>query len=413
MAERIAEARAYGFIELAQGIKGWTRGVPVEHDALNQLRNIASLPILAGHVAVMPDVHLGKGATVGSVIATKAAIIPASVGVDIGCGMVAVQTNLTASDLPESLSSLRADLEAVIPVGFAAHKVPVRTHGDGIKGHQLHLRAKNLSERFNRLAILKQVGKLDPQRMWSQLGTLGGGNHFIELCLDTEQGVWLMLHSGSRNVGKVFAEVAISMAKEIALREGRVLPDKDLAWLDEGTPEFDLYTEALAWAQDYAAHNRDLMLHLSLQVLRKHFGERFTTVGHATNCHHNYANLETHFGERVWVTRKGAVSAREGEMGIIPGSMGAKSFIVRGKGNLQAYCSCSHGAGRKHSRTAAKKLFTTEDLAEQTAGVECRKDAQVVDEIPAAYKDIDAVMAAQDDLVEIVATLKQVLCIKG
>jgi len=403
----------HGFVTLTEGVKGWTRGVPVEYDALNQLRNIAKLPILAGHVAVMPDVHLGKGATVGSVIATKAAIVPASVGVDIGCGMVAVQTTLTASDLPDSLAQLRADLEKAIPVGFNAHMGPVRTHGDGIRGHQLHLRAKDLSERFNHLAILKHVGKFDPQRMWSQLGTLGGGNHFIELCLDTEQRVWLMLHSGSRNVGKVFAEVAIDMAKKIAQREGRVLPDKDLAWLDEGTPEFAMYTEALTWAQDYAAHNRDLMLHLALNIMQQHFGERFATVGHATNCHHNYANLEMHFGEKVWVTRKGAVSAREGEMGIIPGSMGAKSFIVRGKGNMQSYCSCSHGAGRKMSRTAAKKRFTTLDLEAQTDGVECRKDANVVDEIPAAYKDIDAVMAAQQDLVEIVATLKQVLCIKG
>jgi tRNA-splicing ligase RtcB len=203
------------------------------------------------------------------------------------------------------------------------------------------------------------------------------------------------------------------MAKELAQREGRVLPDKDLAWLDEGSAEFKMYTEALSWAQDYAAHNRDLMLHLCVKVMHKHFGERFAIIGKATNCHHNYANLETHFGEQVWVTRKGAVSAREGEMGIIPGSMGAKSFIVRGKGNAMSYCSCSHGAGRKHSRTAAKKLFTVDDLKQQTAGVECRKDAQVVDEIPAAYKDIDDVMAAQQDLVEVVATLKQVLCIKG
>lgn len=402
-----------GFVELAKGVKGWTHGVPVEHDALNQLRNIAALPILAGHVAVMPDVHLGKGATVGSVIATRSAIVPAAVGVDIGCGMIATQTNLRANDLPDCLSSIRHDLEAAVPVGFSSHKGPVRTHGDGIVGHQLHLRAKSLSERFNRLSILNHVGRLDPNRMWSQLGTLGGGNHFIELCLDTDQNVWIMLHSGSRNVGKVFAEAAINMAKELAQREGRVLPDKDLAWLDEGSTEFKMYTEALSWAQDYAAHNRDLMLHLCVKVMHKHFGERFAIIGKATNCHHNYANLETHFGEQVWVTRKGAVSAREGEMGIIPGSMGAKSFIVRGKGNAMSYCSCSHGAGRKHSRTAAKKLFTVDDLKQQTAGVECRKDAQVVDEIPAAYKDIDDVMAAQQDLVEVVATLKQVLCIKG
>lgn len=400
-------------VELAKGVKGWTQGVPVDHQALDQLRNIASLPILAGHVAVMPDVHVGMGATVGSVIATESAIIPAAVGVDIGCGMVATQTSLTARDLPDSLAALRADLEAAIPVGFAAHKKPVRTHSDGPAGAQLHARTAALAERFNQLAILKHAGRLNVSRMWSQLGTLGGGNHFIELCLDEQDNVWIMLHSGSRNVGKVFADIAISMAKEIAAREKRVLPDKNLAWLDEGSPQFKLYTQALGWAQDYAAHNRDLMLHLVIRIMKRHFGERFVLVGKATNCHHNYADLETHFGKEIWITRKGAVSARKGEMGIIPGSMGARSFIVRGKGNANAYHSCSHGAGRILSRTAAKKRYRAEDLVKQTRGVECRKDAGVVDEIPAAYKDIDAVMAAQDDLVEVVATLKQVLCIKG
>lgn len=402
-----------GFVELTKGVKGWTHGVPVDSKAVEQLRNIASLPILAGDVAVMPDVHLGKGATVGSVIATRSAIIPAAVGVDIGCGMIATQTNIHASDLPDSLLELRLDLESVIPVGFAYHKAPVRTYNDGITGVQLHNNAKQLKERFDKLSILNRVGRLDTNRMWSQLGTLGGGNHFVELCLDEQQNVWIMLHSGSRNVGKVFAETAISMAKEAALREDRVLPDKDLAWLDEGSVEFDMYTQALAWAQDYAAHNRELMLHLTIKVMHKHFGERFKLVGKATNCHHNYADLETHFGEQMWITRKGAVSARKDEMGIIPGSMGARSFIVRGKGNEHSYCSCSHGAGRVHSRSAAKKLFSQADLLDQTKGVECRKDEGVIDEIPAAYKDIDDVMAAQSDLVEVVAVLKQVLCIKG
>lgn len=407
------KAGEHGFVDLAKGVKGWTHGVPVAPEALSQLRNVASLPILAGHVAVMPDVHPGLGATVGSVIVTRSAIVPSSVGVDIGCGMVATQTNLRATDLPDSLAHIRSDLEAAIPVGFKSHKKKVDTSADGIAGSQLHRRARALSERFDRLTILNHVGRLDHGRMWAQLGTLGGGNHFIEICLDAEDNVWLMLHSGSRHVGKVFAEIAISMAKEIAVKEGRVLPDKDLAWLDEGSAEFDMYTEALGWAQDYAAHNRDVMMHLCVKVMHKHFGDRFALIGTATNCHHNYANLETHFGEQVWVTRKGAVSARKGEMGIIPGSMGARSFIVRGKGNAMSYSSCAHGAGRIHSRTAARKRFTVDDLKKQTAGVECRKDAQVVDEIPSAYKDIDAVMAAQEDLVEVVAVLKQVLCIKG
>lgn len=400
-------------VELAKGVKGWTHGVPVASQALDQLRNIASLPILAGHVAAMPDVHVGMGATVGSVIATEAAIIPAAVGVDIGCGMVATQTSLRADDLPDSLAQLRSDLEGAIPVGFAYHNKPVSTHGEGVSGQALHRRTRELSDRFNQLAILKHAGRLNVKRMWSQLGTLGGGNHFIELCLDEYENVWIMLHSGSRNVGKVFADIAISMAKEMTSKQGHVLPDRNLAWLDEGSNEFRLYTEALGWAQDYAAHNRDLMLHLTVKIMKRHFGDRFKLVGKATNCHHNYAQLETHFGKQVWITRKGAVSARAGEMGIIPGSMGARSFIVRGKGNALSYHSCSHGAGRVHSRTAAKKLFTTKDLIKQTKGVECRKDASVVDEIPSAYKNIDDVMAAQQDLVEIVATLKQVMCIKG
>ncbi len=402
-----------GFVELAPNVRGWTRGVPVDPQAVQQLRNIASLPILAGPVAVMPDVHVGKGATVGSVIATRSAIIPAAVGVDLGCGMVAVRTSLKASDLPDSLARLRADIEAAVPVGFDFHSQPVRTLHDGLDGKVLHDRTRRLAARFKKLRIHKHVGKLDENRVWRQLGTLGGGNHFIEVCVSEEQDVWVMLHSGSRNVGKVFADVAISMAKELAYQHDRRLPDQDLAWLDEGTSEFATYTEALSWAQDYAAQNRDVMLHLVLNVLRQHFGDKFYTTDHAVNCHHNYAQQETHFGQRMWVTRKGAVSARRGELGIIPGSMGERSFIVRGLGNGDSYCSCSHGAGRQLSRTAAKRRFRRDDLVRQTAGVECRKDPGVLDEIPAAYKDIDAVMAAQSDLVETVAVLKQVVCVKG
>mgnify|MGYP001152550465 FL=1 len=394
-------------------LKSWTSGVEVEWDAIQQLRNIASLPILAGHVAVMPDVHLGKGATVGSVIPTKAAIIPAAVGVDIGCGMCAVRTELTAVDLPDSLARLRSAIEARVPVGFSSHDEPVDTRRDGQRGLALADAGRKLAERFKKLRILEVIRQYDPSKTFKQLGTLGGGNHFIELCLDESQQVWIMLHSGSRNIGKTIGETAIGMAREVAQRLERRLPDNDLAWLDEGSPEFEMYVEGLRWAQDYAAHNRALMLHAVLNALREEFGREVATFENAVQCHHNYATVEEHFGQQVWVTRKGAVSARAGELGIIPGSMGAKSFIVRGKGNPESYCSCSHGAGRRLSRGAAKRAFTVADLEAQTAGVECRKDEGVLDEIPSAYKDIDAVMAAQADLVEVVHTLKQVMCIKG
>mgnify|MGYP000156120837 CR=1 FL=1 len=396
-----------------QEIRMWANGLEVEADAMAQLRNIASLPIVAGHIAVMPDVHLGKGATVGSVIPTKGAIIPAAVGVDIGCGMCAVRTTLTAAELPDSLAGLRSDIEAAIPVGFNAHKAPLRTFSEGHAGLRIHQQSKTLSERFGFLRIHERTGKTYKGQPWNQLGTLGGGNHFIEVCLSEKDEVWLMLHSGSRNIGKTIADVAINWAKEIAFERDIHLPDRDLAWLSEGSREFDAYVEALLWAQDYAALNRELMLHLLLKVMRKHFGKTFELTDSAINCHHNYAQREQHFGESVWLTRKGAVSARKGEMGIIPGSMGARSFIVRGLGHAESYCSCSHGAGRRMSRSEAKRRFTQADLRSQTAGVECRKDAGVIDEIPSAYKDIDTVMAAQAELVEIVATLKQVLCVKG
>jgi len=386
-----------------QNVRAWTEGIEVESDAIRQIENIAGLPIVAGPVAIMPDVHLGKGATVGSVIPTRAAVIPASVGVDIGCGMAAVRTSLKANDLPDSLGQLRSAIEQKVPVGFSMHARAISSNGDG----------PQLSRRYDRLRILKRIGKYDHGRVWLQIGTLGGGNHFIELCLDEKDCVWVMLHSGSRNAGKTIGETAISMAREIALKLDRRLPDRDLAWLDEGTAAFDEYIEGLRWAQDYAAHNRALMMRSVLRVLAAEFGRNVATDEEAINCHHNYASLEEHLGQRVWITRKGAVSARAGEFGIIPGSMGARSFIVRGKGNADSYCSCSHGAGRRMSRGAAKRAFSLNDLRTQTAGVECRKDRGVLDEIPGAYKDIDTVMAAQADLVEVVHTLKQVMCIKG
>jgi tRNA-splicing ligase RtcB len=401
--------------ELTQiaNVRSWTSGVEVEWEAAKQLRNLASLPILAGHIAVMPDVHLGKGATVGSVIATRAALIPAAVGVDIGCGMAAVRTAMQADELPDSLLGLRSRIEAAVPVGLGMHARPVDVSRDGLRGLALANTGKKLAERFAQLGILEVMGEPEEARMHRQLGTLGGGNHFIEVCLDERDAVWLMLHSGSRYIGKTIGETAIGMAREVAERTERRLADRDLAWLDEGSTEFERYVEALRWAQDYAAHNRALMLHAVSKAVHAELGREVPAGQTAVSCHHNYASLEEHLGQQVWVTRKGAVSARRGELGIIPGSMGAKSYIVRGKGNEESYCSCSHGAGRRLSRGAAKRAFTVEDLARQTEGVECRKDSGVLDEIPGAYKDIDAVMAAQTDLVEIVHTLKQVMCIKG
>ena len=396
-----------------ENVRAWTAGVEVEAEAIAQIRNIAALPIVAGHVAIMPDVHLGKGATVGSVIPTRAAIIPAAVGVDIGCGMCAVRTELAADDLPDSLAAIRSAIEALVPVGFSMHKRPVNPRPDELFGMQLERSSEQLHDRYQRLRIMERIGKFDHARVWTQLGTLGGGNHFIEICLDESDRVWVLLHSGSRNVGKTIGETAIGMARDQAQRLQRNLPDRDLAWLDEGTPQFEEYVDGLRWAQDYAAHNRDLMLLAVLSALRAAFGRDIGTAEHAVNCHHNYSSIEEHFGEQVWITRKGAVAARAGQLGIVPGSMGARSYIVRGKGNANSYCSCAHGAGRRMSRNAARRSFSVADLQAQTAGVECRKDAGVLDEIPGAYKDIDAVMAAQAELVDVVHSLKQVMCIKG
>lgn len=394
-----------------QNVKMWIGDMEVEEAAVQQITNISQLPILAGHIAIMPDVHMGKGATVGSVIPTRSAIIPAAVGVDIGCGMCAVATSLKAEDLPESLFALRNQIERDVPVGFDEHKGGIPSVS-GPYADQLRKAHGKIMKRWDALALKARLGRADENKIGRQIGTLGGGNHFIELCLDEYGQVWVMLHSGSRGIGNQIGTVAIEMAKEQAVKRAWGLADQDLAWLDEGTAEFDSYIEAMTWAQDYARMNRDTMMNIVLAALKRRFPE-MTILGEVVNCHHNFTSWEEHGEQGMWITRKGAVSARNGEMGIIPGSMGAKSFIVRGKGNSESYCSCSHGAGRKMSRNQAKKLFTSLDLAEQTAGVECRKDDNVIDEIPGAYKDIDQVMAAQADLVDIVHTLKQVMCIKG
>jgi tRNA-splicing ligase RtcB len=394
-----------------ENVKMWVGTMEVEQAALMQIMNISQLPVLAGHIAIMPDVHMGKGATVGSVIPTRSAIIPAAVGVDIGCGMVAAMTNLTADDLPDSLFALRNQIERDVPVGFNEHAKGIPS----VSGPYADILRKNLGktmDAFEHLALKKNLGRADEKKIGRQIGTLGGGNHFIEICLDLNNNVWVMLHSGSRGIGNQIGTVAVELAKEQAAKRAYGLADADLAWLDQGTPEFDAYIEAMSWAMDYARFNRDTMLNLVVSAMKVRF-PKMKLLGEIINCHHNYSSIEEHFNENMWITRKGAVSARYGELGIIPGSMGTKSYIVSGKGCVDAYCSCSHGAGRKMSRNQAKKLFTSLDLATQTAGVECRKDDAVIDEIPGAYKDMDAVMEAQVDLVDIVHTLKAVLCIKG
>lgn len=392
-------------------IKAWIDHVPIEDVALAQLKNIANLPFIYKHVAAMPDVHWGMGATVGSVIATKGAICPAAVGVDIGCGMMAVKTNITASQLPDNLHAIRCDIEAAVPHG--------RTNNGG-KGDRgawgdvpdyMGEKWKDLFEdRYN--AITEKHPKAKAFNTVNHLGTLGGGNHFVEMCVDTEQNVWIMLHSGSRGLGNKIGMYFIEMAQQECEKYFIQLPDKDLSYLVEGTDLFKDYVEAVEMAQEFAYLNRAVMMQNTLAAVRKSIPQLEVTDT-AVNCHHNYISRENHFDHNVIVTRKGAVRARATDLGIIPGSMGAKSFIVRGKGNAESFCSCSHGAGRVMSRNQAKKEITLEDHIRDTAGVECRKDADVIDESPKAYKNIDDVMRSQEDLVEIVATLKQVLCVKG
>jgi tRNA-splicing ligase RtcB len=389
-------------------VKVWTHDL--EDGARRQLENVSRLPIVHGHVAAMPDVHAGIGATVGSVIPTKGAIVPAAVGVDIGCGVNAVQLTLKASDLPESLGRVRSAIEAAVPVGFDMH--PASKSGSGARGKAAKALEPGLMRIAERTPQIRSMQK-DFDATWlRQLGSLGGGNHFIEVCLDEAQQVWVMLHSGSRGIGNVIGRHFIERARREMERTDTRLPDRDLAWLAEGSKSFEQYVDAVHWAQDYAMANRREMMRAVLKAIEPHV-PAFKVVGEAINCHHNYVAREHHFGADVLVTRKGAIRAGLGDMGIIPGSMGARSFIVRGKGNPESLCSCAHGAGRRMSRTEAKRRFTREDLERQTAGVECRKDAGVIDEIPGAYKSIDEVMANQSDLVDIVHTLKQVVCVKG
>lgn len=378
----------------------------IDHKAIEQLKNMSTLPFIHNHIAAMPDVHVGRGATVGSVIPTIEAIIPAAVGVDIGCGMNAVRISLKASQLPDNLKPVRLAIEKAVPVGFGRHQV------DRARESTVRSLMGGLDRVLQTHPKIQKMSKKPFQTWIRQLGTLGGGNHFIELCIDEAEDVWIMLHSGSRGIGNNIGQYFISQAQREMERHNIHLPDKDLAYLSEGSELFDDYVHALHWAQDYALANRREMMYLILKALRKVL-PLFSLSKEAINCHHNYVAIEQHFGKQVYLTRKGAIRAGEGELGIIPGSMGAKSYIVRGKGSEESFCSCSHGAGRVMSRTKAKHTYSVEDVVSQTEGVECRKDSGVIDEIPAAYKDIDTVMANQRDLVEVVHTLKQVICIKG
>lgn len=393
-------------------IKAWTRGVPFADNAKDQLERIASLPFIHQWVAAMPDVHVGMGATVGSVIATRKAVIPAAVGVDIGCGMIAAKTSLRAQQLPDNLAPIRSAIEAAVPHGRSHHG----GRGDRGAWAEAPVSHRNkwaaLSSRYD--TLLEKHPKIGRGNDLTHLGTLGTGNHFIEMCLDEQDYVWLMLHSGSRGVGNRVGRYFIELAKQDMRRYFINLPDTDLAYLPQGTEHFRDYTFAVQWAQDYARENRELMMQSVVEALRAtNLLPDFSASLEAVNCHHNYVAWEHHYGENVLVTRKGAVRARAGDLGIIPGSMGARSYIVRGRGNAESFHSCSHGAGRVMTRTEAKRRFSVEDHAKATAHVECRKDSEVIDETPAAYKSIDAVMAAQADLVDIVHTLRQVVCVKG
>ena len=399
-------------------IKMWTKHVPVESGAIDQLRNLSKMPFVFKHVAAMPDVHIGVGATVGTVLATKGVVIPAAVGVDIGCGMIACRLSLKADQLPDNLRMLRNEIEKMVPVGMDEHSID-RLNG---KGHQdtrtvLNNQFKQLDKRLKAICAkhpgIDKMVKNSQDKAYRQLGSLGGGNHFIELTIAKEDNsVWVMLHSGSRGIGNAIGRYFIEIAKKEMEQHVIQLPDKDLAYLEEGSTHYADYIEAVEWAQEYATRNRNAMLDLVLVALSRHLPP-FKIEDKAISCHHNYISQETHFGEEVIVTRKGAVSAFEGQLGIIPGSMGAKSFIVRGLGNKESFCSCQHGAGRVMSRSAAKRIISVEDHINATLGVECRKDEGMIDESPAAYKNIDDVMKSSEDLIEILFTLKQILCVKG
>jgi tRNA-splicing ligase RtcB len=392
-------------------VKAWTRGVPFEDGARQQVMNVAALPFVHKWVAIMPDVHSGKGATIGSVIPTDKAIIPAAVGVDLGCGMMAAKTSLTANDLPDSLGHIRAAIEKAVPHGRSDNG---GRNDRGAWGDVPKLVAEAWTTLAAEFAVISDKHpKLGRANHVSHLGTLGTGNHFIEVCLDETDAVWFMLHSGSRGIGNRIGSYFIELAKADMRTWHINLPDKDLAYLPEGTDHFKDYVQAVDWAQRFAMLNRQLMMAHVVGAVSEVLPIAFEAHVEAVNCHHNYVERENHYGKNVWVTRKGAVRARAGELGIIPGSMGARSYIVRGKGNAESFCSCSHGAGRAMSRSEARRRFTLDDHVAATSGVECRKDIDVIDETPAAYKDIDAVMEAQRDLVDVVHTLRQLVCVKG
>ncbi len=393
-------------------VKSWTKGVPFDQNSKDQLLSLSQMPFIHKWIAAMPDVHVGKGATIGSVIPTFGAVIPAAVGVDLGCGMMAAKTTLTANDLPDDLADMRSAIESLVPHGRSARRRGGRDKGSwGNIPDDVAEAWSPLADGFDRLVekhpFLKNTNNV------AHLGTLGTGNHFVEICLDENEDVWVMLHSGSRGVGNAIGRHFIEKAQRDMERWFIHLPDRDLAYIPEGSEQFGHYISAVSWAQDFARINREIMMQRTLQAMTDVLPIAFTADVEAVNCHHNYIRKENHYDENVWVTRKGAVSARKGEMGIIPGSMGAKSFIVRGLGNEESFCSCSHGAGRVMSRTQAKKVVSLAEHVQATKGVECRKDASVIDETPAAYKPIEQVMEAQNDLVEIVHTLKQVVCVKG
>lgn len=393
-------------------VKLWTKGVPVEDGAKRQLLNVSKLPFIYKHIAVMPDVHIGKGATIGSVIATKGAVIPAAVGVDLGCGCMAVKTTLTANDLPGNLATLRSIIESKVPHGRTDNG------GSGDRGSWGNI-PDDVGTAYSELepafkVISDKYPKIKHQRSANQLGSLGTGNHFLSSAFDEDNNVWMMLHSGSRGIGNVIGSHFIELAKKDMRRYFINLPDQDLAYLPQGSDYYDDYIQAVSWAQRYAMVNRKIMMDKAIKAMKNSkLLPEFYSGETVINCHHNYLSTEHHYGDNVLITRKGAVSAREGQMGLIPGTMAGKSYIVRGKGNLESFTSCSHGAGRKMSRAEARKTFTLADHRVATEGVECRKDKDVIDETPGAYKDIDAVMAAQSDLVDVIHTLKEFMCIKG